>query len=203
MCFYLCDRYLLMINLYSQRPSVLVRLWSSGCINKGVNTSRPNKGSVVVVVGGESRWDGGKQMHFISPQCLFHLYVCWYHSSKCEGSCGCEGSRVWMTRRCCFGHSSVTHKMQTQPPVWSTFVLSSPSKPGWGGREEVWWASGLISAARLQSALRRQAALCIGGWREACIVMEAFAYLCDTKDVDLWHVWKLVDNRNHFSGERR
>lgn len=54
MCFYLCDRYLLMINSYSHRPSVLVRLWSSGCINKGVNTSRPNKGSVVVVGGGAS-----------------------------------------------------------------------------------------------------------------------------------------------------
>lgn len=123
-------------------------LWSSRSINKGVNTSLPNQGVVLllllVVGGGESRWDGGKQMHFISPQCLFHRCVCWYHSKR-EGSSACVCVRVCAlndTALLLCPQLSDPQNAKTQPPVWSTFVLSWPSKPDWGGRGEGRWASG-------------------------------------------------------------
>lgn len=172
----------------------MVGPWSSKCINKGVNTSRPNKG-----LGGASLWK--TDAFYFSPVPSTSVFADTTRSVRVAVGVRRAGSE-WHGVAA-LATAQWPTKFKPSPQCEVPLCCHCPQSPGGRVRGGVYVGGcrapgGLISAGRLQSALRQQACS-IGDWREACIVMKAFAYLCATKDVDLWHIRKLVNKRNHFS----
>lgn len=95
-------------------------------------------------------FDGTQKLHGFLFSLVFHFYLLIAQ----EKGGGTEGGAVWMTCCCRTDCCSLTHKMQAQPPVWSTFVLRGVGcvciwRLGKGGG--VYFQSGLRGGSPLSS----------------------------------------------------